>query len=197
MSSRGVRTLQGLAVIAAMLVPGAAGAATIATFSDPAPDGATGLFTIVGNTLSGGWNAPGLDLVAPIDGFHVYPDATFTMTNMTFLDSFGGVLSPGEIQFYDAGHNPILHIAFNSARIFEPFGFGATVFSAEAGTVTFTGTLLPYPITDEETFVFSFANRTPVPGGYSYTAAFTSSGVPEPASLMLLLAGALVAARRR
>jgi len=197
MGSRGLRALQGLATVATMLAVGTAGAGTIATFSDPASDGGTGLFTIIGNTLSGEWNGQGLNLIAPIDSFHVYPDATFTMSDLTFLDSFGGVLTPGFIQFYDGSHSPILRIDFDSARIFEPFGFGATVFAAQGGTVTFNGTLLPHPITDAETFVFSFANQTPVPGGYSYTAAFTSSGVPEPASLLLLLVGAVAFSRRR
>ncbi len=169
-----------------------ANAGTVATFFDPAPDGSTPLFTLDGATLSGGWSGMGLDLVTPINsGF--YPNATFTMTNLTVLDLFG-TLSGGTIQFKDSIGNPLLRIDFNEAKLFQPVGFGASTFAGE--NVVFSGPIITTPLI-EQMFSFSFANQSPAPNGASWTAAFTSSAVPEPATLILLVIGGLVAARRR
>lgn len=184
--------LQGLIVVGMFLAAGAASAGTVATFADPSPNGNTPLFTRVGNTFSGGWAGSGLDLITPISGGN-YPNATFTMSNLTVLDQ-NGTLSGGSILFDDNGGNLVLRIDFDGARLFDPFGFGASVFLGE--NVAFSGPIIAGPLS-EQSFAFSFANQTQIPGGYTWTAAFTSSAIPEPSTLALLALGALSMRFRR
>ncbi|MBI5864061.1 MAG: PEP-CTERM sorting domain-containing protein, partial [Planctomycetes bacterium] len=49
----------------------------------------------------------------------------------------------------------------------------------------------------QEAFAFSFANPVGTPENYTATASFTSSAIPEPASIALLAIGGLLALRRR
>jgi hypothetical protein len=55
--------------------------------------------------------------------------------------------------------------------------------------VTITGSEIVGSLTDES-FAFGFGNQLPLSGdwnkGYTATASFTSSAVPEPATLVLL-----------
>ncbi len=165
---------------------------TIATFADPASDGSTPLFTLSGSTLSGGWSDTGLDLVTPISGDE-FPDATFTMTDLTVLDT-EGTLSGGTIEFFDNVGGLILQIGFDSGQLFAPFGFGASTLVGH--NVSFSGPIITFPL-EEELFSFSFANQITTPDGFTWTAAFTSSAIPEPATLTLLVVGALTLGSRR
>lgn len=169
---------------------------TVATFSDPAANGSTPLFTLtgsasaVGSTLTGGWSGTGLDLIIPWTNT-TYEDATFTMDSLTVTAPY--VLSGGQIIFYDNLNNPILQIDFDSAMLYAPFGFGAS--TLESHNVSFSGTAVSFPVLGEESFAFSFANQVIVsssPSVRTYTAAFTSSAlIPEPTSLALIVFGTL------
>jgi hypothetical protein len=197
MRSYGLRKLTIAVGLGGLMLVTSAGADTIATFSDPASNGGDYLFELTDSTLRGGWSAPGLDLITPIT-VEVYEDATFTMTDLTVDES--GATSGGTIQFFEsagAGGELILQIDFDAAQAYPPFGFGAT--SLIVGqNVSFSGPIITIPL-EEESFAFSFANQVETPTGYTWTAAFTSSAIPEPGTLMLLGLGsaALAATRRR
>ncbi len=184
-----------MAVLTTLLMASAsATAGTIATFADPAPDGSTPLFELAGTAFTGGWSDANLDLQMPVTG-NIWQDATFTMTPLTVVGA--GQLSSGTIEFHKSvadGGGLALQIDF-SAAFLAPFGFGASdIFVGQ--TVTFSGPGIPSGLT-EETFAFSFANPVYTGDGYTYTASFTSSAVPEPSSLLLLALGLVRVFRRR
>jgi hypothetical protein len=62
--------------------------------------------------------------------------------------------------------------------------------------VTFSGPLVPSGLS-QETFNFSFANFVQNANGATATAAFTSSAVPEPASIAAIGLGLAAMIRRR
>lgn len=195
MNSQAIRRSQVVVLtIFALFVSAPAVAATVATFADPAVDGSTPLFELAGTTFTGGWSGSNLDLEVPITG-DVWQDATFTMLPLTVVGV--GQLSSGWIEFYKSpadGGGLALRIDFDAAFL-APFGFGASdTFLGQ--TVTFTGPGIPAGLVDE-TFAFSFANPVYTGDGYTYTASFTSSAVPEPGSLVLLGLGLLQLLRRR
>lgn len=183
--------------LAAFLTAGvltSANAYTIGTFADPSPSGAEPLFELDGFNFTGEWTKPGLTLVMPITS-QIYPNATFQMTPLTWNGATG--LSGGTLTFYNAAQTLVLQIDFDAAWYFGPFGFGASDLAGQ--TVTMTGPGLPAGLY-EETFAFSFANQTATPNGFTWTASFTSSAIPEPTSLSLLGLGLvqwLAASRRR
>jgi hypothetical protein len=175
------------------LVTASASAGTIATFADPAPDGSTPLFELAGTTFTGGWTGSNLTLEVPVTG-NVWQNATFTMTPLTVTGI--GQLSSGTLEFHKSpadGGGLVLQIDFNAAFL-APFGFGASdTFVGQV--VTFTGPGIPGGLS-EETFAFSFANPVYTGNGFTYTASFTSSAVPEPSSLVLLGLGLVRVFRR-
>ncbi|MCP4594836.1 MAG: PEP-CTERM sorting domain-containing protein [bacterium] len=189
--SRFALTALALGCLAVVAAP--AGAATIVTFADPAPDGSTPLFELNGPTLVGGWSGTGLELLTPGTPAPDYSDVTFVISPLT-VNALGRAAA-GAVFFFDALTNPILTITFSEAQLNAPFGFGATEFAA-MHDVVFSGPIIPTPLTDES-FSFSFANQMPTPGGFTSTAAFTSSAVPEPATLALMAFGAMGLIRRR
>ncbi|MBU0617246.1 MAG: PEP-CTERM sorting domain-containing protein [Planctomycetes bacterium] len=182
-------------VVAGLLFVASAGADTIATFADPAPGGdGRYLFELTDSTLRGGWADPGLDLITPITG-GLYEDATFTMTDLGVDES--GLTSAGTIWFFESGGELILQIDFDAGQLYMPFGFGAMSL-IEGHNVRFSGPIITMPLV-EESFAFSFANQVSTPLGFTWTAAFTSSAIPEPGALVLLGLGSavLITARRR
>ena len=186
-----------LAAVGALLLSTAAvRASTIAAFADPSPDGSLPMFNIdlTGNLITGGWSGGGLLLTTPGIPAPDYPDATFVITPLSL--SGGGPLyttGPGSIVFYDKLSNPLLTISFAGGFLTNGLGFGGSDFVGS--NVTMTGAILPYPVS-AEAFSFSFANPTPTANGYTVTSSFTSSAVPEPGSVLLLLAGAAIVLRR-
>ena len=187
---------------------------TIATFADPANDSSTPLFTVDlnNNLITGGWldSQTNLTLEVIYSG-NTYHDAFFTMTDLTgiagtgisYSDGIGGgPTGGGTIKFFADGQTsttPLIQIDFAKAHV-TPVGFGAMdLFYADG--VNISGSEIgPATLTDEA-FSFSFANQVPIGGdwnnGHTATASFTSSAVPEPATIALLGLGALSLLRRK
>ncbi len=168
------------------LSQGTAQAATIATFADPAINGTTPLFELDGTSFTGSWSGTGLTLETPGLPAPDFADVTFWMTALTLTGPWA--LSGGYIEFLD-GLTVIMRMDFDGASLYAPFGFGATEFLA-LHDVTFSGTIVTHPLA-EESFSFAFANQAATPGGFTATASFTSSAIPEPATLALLGFGVL------
>lgn len=176
-----------------------ASADTIATFSDPSPDGSQPLFTFASNdvtgSLSGSWSGLGLLLQTPGLAAPDFNDARFSMPAVTAV---GGpevwALGAGAINFTDSGGSALMTITFAGGSLSSPSTFGASDFVGQ--NVVFSGPIIPGGLS-QEAFAFSFANPVGTISDYTVTAAFTSSAVPEPASIALLALGALVAIRRR
>lgn len=172
-------------------------AETIATFADPALSGATPLFTYDSGTtvLTGQWMSTGLTLEVPstlVGGPANYNDAMFQMTNLTV--GAGGVTSGGKIDFFDSTMTKLFSISFDKALLSDPI-FGASYLKAD--NVQFLNASgVPYNL-DEEQFAFSFANAVKTGNVTTWTAAFTSSAVPEPTAMMLLLVGSISTLLRR
>lgn len=172
---------------------------TIATFDDPAEDSTTELFTVDLTTdlITGGWDETGLSLDIPYSG-QTLPDVIFTMTEVQITSETaplkGTKTDGGVIMFFDPSDmvNPLIQIDFDSAWLtFYGYG-GSDLLSGD--NVTISGSEIGGATLTDEAFSFSFANQEALYGdwsnGYTATAAFTSSAIPEPATIFLLGIGA-------
>ena len=187
---------------------------TIATFDDPAGGSDATLFTVDSNSdeITGGWDGMGLSLDIPYSGDPPFHNVIFTMTDSwgapdigiitTDTDPLKGTKTEGGvITFFDPCDmvNPLIQIEFDSAWL-TFFGFGGSE-SFSGDTVTISGSQIGGQLTEDTAFSFSFANQVALNGdwanGFEATAAFTSSAVPEPATLALLGIGALITLTRR
>jgi hypothetical protein len=177
---------------------------TIATFADPSNDSDNPLFEVdfTEMTFTGGWSdaKTGLLLNIPYSG-NTFTDAWFEMTEVEIIDAFGNT-DGGEINFYanGASTNPLLVINFESGYV-SRFNFGADeMFIAD--NVTFTGSEITGALSEEE-FSFGFANLAHLEGsqdwndGFTATAAFTSSAIPEPATIAMLTLGGLLLRKKK
>ena len=176
----------------------------VATFADPALDSSTPLFTVVyepGGSVTGGWGdaQTGLDLEVPIISNIPFTDAFFEMTPLVYNGgSSGGATGGGTIKFFEDGDNPntatpVVKIVFDNAQL-NMGGLWGNLFQSNNVDITvkdYAGVL------SQEQFSFSFTNIVTGETGFTATAAFTSSAVPEPMTLGLLGAGSLMLLRRR
>lgn len=192
----------------------AAQATIVSTFSDPAFDGTTPLFYVgPGDLIAGGWSdaQTGLDLEYGVNG-GVYNDAFFVFDPIAYTGGYaGGTTGAGEIRFYADNadvltDDPVLQINFDSANV-SMLGVGGVNNFFMSDGVTFSGIIVGTEAGvaasnyADESFAFSFTHQIQVPGGYTATAAFTSSAtiteIPEPATLGMLLLGGLACLKRR
>ena len=180
---------------------------TIATFDDPAGYSNATLFTVdlTNGTINGEWDGTGLSLDIPYFGL-TFHNVNFTMPEVQITAiSYplkGTKTEGGEIKFFDPTDmvNPLIWIEFDSAWLtFYGFG-GSESFSGDNVTITGWG-VGDATLTEEAAFSFSFANQVALNddwvNGFEATAAFTSSAIPEPATLTLLGIGALATLTRR
>jgi uncharacterized protein (TIGR03382 family) len=192
-----------LAVFAAAAIAtasGAAHAATIVTFADPAMGPDTPLFEVntITSQLTGGWTAAGMTLETPGLAAPNFADARFTMNAVALLTPLPfAQLGAGQIDFWDSSNNLLMSVNFSGGLLTSSFGFGASEF--QGNNVTFSGPILGGDVLTNEAFAFSFANPVATETGYQATASFTSSAtIPAPAALSLLgLSGLAIGRRRR
>lgn len=179
---------------------------TVATFADPSGNSNNPLFTVdfTQMQLTGGWSDAntGLTLQIPYSS-HTFTDAWFNITDVNITSTASlpwgkfGQTGQGRIRFYadNTNTNPLVVIDFNNGVV-SPYGFGANKVLFSAANVEITGSEITGTLS-EEIFSFSFANLARLPGstnwndGFTATAAFTSSAVPEPATIGLLCMGGL------
>lgn len=181
---------------------------TVATFNDPAVDGTIALFEVNLETkiINGLWFSmyENLDLKIPIAGAGTtYEDVRFVMPDVTITDETSPMLGirteQGVISFYenDSAVDALVEITFNSAWITYT-GFSASDFFAD-DNVTISGSQIDGTLSGGS-FSFAFTNHQPIEGdwdkGFTATAAFTSS-VPEPATVVLLGLGGLLAINKK
>lgn len=172
---------------------------TFATFADPSGNAHNPLFVHdrAAKTLSGAWGNAGLTLIAPgAVGAPTVTNAKFNTTTLALTQVIPGLFAtgPGSISFSDSSNNPLFTISFDSATYVEGLGAGASTLRGQ--NITLSGPLVP-PGTTMTQFNFALANQTNVGNTTTYTASFTSSAVPEPATMVALGAGLLALARRR
>lgn len=185
-----------------LIISSAQATMTIATFADPTADGSTPLFTVDfnGSLITGGWTGTGLNL--NVLSSTTYYDAVFSITDITITSEsdpfFGFKTEGGIIKFFESDQTTeILTVEFNVGWV-TLSQLGGADFESE--DVTITGPALGSLILDEETFAFSFTNQLPIQSdlkdGFTATASFTSSAVPEPATVTLLSLGSLTIFKR-
>lgn len=193
-------------LVVGLMMPAAQSSVTVATFADPAISSATPLFTVdltagAYGTISGNWFGTNLDL--EVLSSTTYHDAEFRMTNLSLTAETNPMLGTktdgGTIYFLSAANDHLLQIDFDSAW-FTTWGIGSGESVLLGNNVTITGQALGGLVLSEESFAFSFANHSPLEGsfenGFTATASFTSSAVPEPATILLLGVSSLVVRRR-
>lgn len=180
---------------------------TVGTFDDPALDGSTPLFALdlVNDQITGGWDdsKTGLMLILPFVPA-TYADAYFTMAPVAYTGGLsGGTTGSGTIKFFADGTTgtPVFQIDFDQAHINVSNLSGNDIEGFSADGVTFSGSAIPAGL-NSESFSFSFSNQTPIDDqggiiGFTATASFTSSAVPEPATLIVLALGSLFLVRKK
>jgi hypothetical protein len=180
---------------------------TVATFADPATGSSQNFISVTPGVagsfdMTAAWTGAGLNLLTPGTPAPDFPNATFQLFNATG----GNVLNftpivpnlvyqsgPGVLRFFDNASNQILQIGFASSQLTQ-FGWGAS--DSNGNAVVMTGSIAGTGWSDEQ-FGFAFANTTSTPNGTTLSASFTSSAVPEPATLAALGLGAVALMRRR
>ncbi len=206
-----------LAIAFVCAAPAVADSVTVARFVDPADNHTTPLFAVdlTNDRITSLWTDEmlGLDLEVPVAVAppYVYTDAFFTLTDPAgndgieyTVDGFYGETGAGILRFYADGvdpetADPLVRFDFEKAYL-TPTGVGAESLFMGQGNVSVGGGVVPAGMT-QVSFAFSFANQSldqfPDGDGFTTTASFTSSAIPEPSIAALLGIGFLGLVRRR
>jgi hypothetical protein len=179
---------------------------TVAAFADPSGNSFDPLFSVnwTEKTVEGGWAdyRTGLNLIVKVTGSDVvFNNAWFAMSQLEVIEmtnlwgNIYGKTGAGTINFYqdNTSQNPVLTIAFDESFISQQ-SVGSKDFFGQ--NVTITGSAVPFQLSMEE-FSFSFVNVTNNPDGFTATASFNASAVPEPMTIALLGLGGIVLLRKR
>jgi len=197
-------------ILMAVLASGAmAESFTVASFSDPSQDSSNPLFTVDWNeqTVSGNWLASGLNLrLGSALGGTVFENASFEMDDVAITDTFiiggrtYGETGAGQVIFYEDGSNDELLVFDFGSAVVSRYFMGADDFVA--GNVQISGPAVPFTLSSEE-FSFSFANVAGLDGGdihedgFTATASFTSSAIPEPTTLAIFATATVIFGLKR
>ncbi len=194
-----------IALVAGVAAVSSAQSFTVATFADPTTSANQSMFTFQGTTsafgnngtLSGSYTGTGLTLLTPGWAAPDVSNARFTLGNSTLTGGVtvtNGTAGPGRIDFTTAAGALVLRVDFATA-VYNVLSFGGS--DLIGNNVTFSGPGIPGTWT-AETFSFSFANHVDRGNNrLTMTGSFTSSAVPEPATLAALGLGAMALIRRR
>lgn len=174
---------------------------TVATFADPSENASQSLFLWdqVANTLTGGWKNPGMTVQTPgLIGGGKVDNAQMEFDSVTLTPIIPGTLyqmGAGRIRFHQGDiANPFFEITFESGLFQSPVAVGGS--NLIGNNVKFSGPNVPKGLSEEQ-FSFSLTNEVKNGSVVGFTSAFTSSAVPEPATIVALGAGLAVVARRR
>lgn len=191
-------------IFGAMLVAVAAGSfaqsRTMVTFADPSLDGSNKLFVFntTTNILTGSYTGTGMTVQTPGVGGGSVANAKFTTSAIQLTQVPGSGIytgGAGQVRFYTEDANqPFFVVDFTGATLFNPLNFGASQLNGSG--VQFSGPNVPGGLTQQQ-FSFALANPTVNGNEISYTSSFTSSAVPEPATMTALALGAVSLLRRR
>lgn len=173
-----------LAFVVSLAVSPAVASFTVATFANPSVGSSDPLFYVdwSANTVNGGWaDGKGNLTLEFTSAATVFSNVWFVMTPVPvnqLLPLVYGTTGAGVINFYKAGSttDPLLVISFNSGEVSNG--------SFSSSDATFSGSEVTGSLSEEQ-FSFAFAAKKAINGGFSATAAFDASAVPEPATMAI------------
>lgn len=196
-----MRTHRSIFVLAAASFAAMSHAFTMATFADPSQGSAQAMFfwDKVSNTLGGSWHNDGMTVQTPgFIGGGAVDHSQMDFDSVTLTPIIPGQLyqmGAGRVRFHLGDvSNAFFEIEFNGGMFQVGQGAGASTLTGNI--VRFIGPNVPTGLENEQ-FSFALTNEATNGTVVTYTASFTSSATPEPASMLALGVGLAAVLRRR